>query len=226
MFALGGGFLFAGHKAHKGCFFYFLFESQASGQLSFALVKVILYCNSWFLWHAESANLSFPLSGAFNRMLGISSSHHHSILARTWSGFIQQCSPKLWTSQMKTLKLWQIWEKKCFFNKNELVVKVKYIKWRFSFVSPSYQRLCIFWLDFVSWFVNHCKIWLLTLFHRFIGSAKVNLADLASGQVKSLSSKNLALVNDSGQNIGVSGLIYSLIFKKKMFKTVTVYLTD
>lgn len=93
-------------KHTKGVFFYFLFESQASGQLSFALVKVVLYCNSWFLWRAESANLSFPLSGAFSRMLGVSSSHHyHSVLARTWPGFIQQCSPKLrGTSQMKTLK--------------------------------------------------------------------------------------------------------------------------
>lgn len=41
---------------------------------------------------------------------------------------------------------------------------------------------------------------------RFIGSAKVYLKDLASGQVKSLPSKNLALVNESGQNIGVSAL--------------------
>lgn len=41
--------------------------------------------------------------------------------------------------------------------------------------------------------------------YRFIGSAKVYLNDLASGQVvKSLPSKNLALVNESGQNIGVS----------------------
>lgn len=40
--------------------------------------------------------------------------------------------------------------------------------------------------------------------YRFIGSAKVNLKDLASGQVKSLSSKGLPLVNESGQNIGVS----------------------
>ncbi|TSK14575.1 Myoferlin [Bagarius yarrelli] len=39
---------------------------------------------------------------------------------------------------------------------------------------------------------------------KFIGSAKVYLKDLASGQVKSLPSKNLALVNDSGQNIGAT----------------------
>ncbi|KAM9462377.1 myoferlin isoform 1-T1 [Clarias gariepinus] len=39
---------------------------------------------------------------------------------------------------------------------------------------------------------------------KFIGSAKVNLKDLASGQVKSLSSKGLPLVNESGQNIGAT----------------------
>lgn len=39
---------------------------------------------------------------------------------------------------------------------------------------------------------------------RFIGSTKVSLKDLASGQVRSLPSKNLPLANESGQNIGVS----------------------
>lgn len=39
---------------------------------------------------------------------------------------------------------------------------------------------------------------------RFLGSAKVPLRDLATGQVRSLPSRNLALVNESGQSIGVS----------------------
>ncbi|XP_062859429.1 myoferlin [Trichomycterus rosablanca] len=39
---------------------------------------------------------------------------------------------------------------------------------------------------------------------KFLGSAKVYLTDLASNQVKSLPSKNLALVNESGQNIGAT----------------------
>lgn len=47
---------------------------------------------------------------------------------------------------------------------------------------------------------------------RFIGSAKVYLNDLASGQVKSLPSKNLPLVSESGQNIGVSPLTSSVCF--------------
>ncbi|KAI4889280.1 hypothetical protein NFI96_010829, partial [Prochilodus magdalenae] len=37
---------------------------------------------------------------------------------------------------------------------------------------------------------------------KLIGTAKVYLKELASGQVKSLTSKNLSLVNESGQNIG------------------------
>ncbi|KAI5627367.1 myoferlin, partial [Silurus asotus] len=43
-----------------------------------------------------------------------------------------------------------------------------------------------------------------SLSYRFLGSAKVYLKDLASGQVKSLDSKNLALVNESGQNFGAT----------------------
>ncbi|XP_037400131.1 myoferlin isoform X3 [Pygocentrus nattereri] len=39
---------------------------------------------------------------------------------------------------------------------------------------------------------------------KFIGSAKVYLKDLASGQVKSLPSKNVPLVSESGQNIGAT----------------------
>ncbi|XP_031416619.1 myoferlin isoform X1 [Clupea harengus] len=39
---------------------------------------------------------------------------------------------------------------------------------------------------------------------KFLGSAKVSLKDLASGQVRSLPSKNLALANDSGQDIGAT----------------------
>ncbi|KAF3708203.1 Myoferlin Fer-1-like protein 3 [Channa argus] len=40
--------------------------------------------------------------------------------------------------------------------------------------------------------------------HKFIGSAKVFLRDLASGQVKSLPSKNLPLVNEKQQAIGAT----------------------
>ncbi|XP_076856143.1 myoferlin isoform X1 [Brachyhypopomus gauderio] len=40
--------------------------------------------------------------------------------------------------------------------------------------------------------------------NKFIGSAKVYLKDLASGQLKSLPSKNVALVDESGQNIGAT----------------------
>ncbi|KAJ8406813.1 hypothetical protein AAFF_G00297290 [Aldrovandia affinis] len=39
---------------------------------------------------------------------------------------------------------------------------------------------------------------------RFIGSAKIHLRDLATGQVKSLPSKNLALVNEKSQDIGAT----------------------
>nr|XP_019938680.1 PREDICTED: myoferlin-like isoform X3 [Paralichthys olivaceus] len=37
---------------------------------------------------------------------------------------------------------------------------------------------------------------------KFLGSTKISLRDLASGQVRSLPSKNVPLVNESGQNIG------------------------
>ncbi|XP_040885259.1 myoferlin-like isoform X5 [Toxotes jaculatrix] len=39
---------------------------------------------------------------------------------------------------------------------------------------------------------------------KFLGSTKISLRDLASGQVKSLPSKNVPLVNESGQNIGAT----------------------
>ncbi|XP_020779848.2 myoferlin-like [Boleophthalmus pectinirostris] len=39
---------------------------------------------------------------------------------------------------------------------------------------------------------------------KFIGSAKISLRDLASGQVRSLPSKNVPLVNESGQSIGAT----------------------
>ncbi|KAG7462453.1 hypothetical protein MATL_G00185020 [Megalops atlanticus] len=39
---------------------------------------------------------------------------------------------------------------------------------------------------------------------RFIGSAKVSLQDLASGQVRSLSAKNLPLINEKNQDIGAT----------------------
>uniref|UniRef100_A0A3B5BDX5 Myoferlin-like n=1 Tax=Stegastes partitus TaxID=144197 RepID=A0A3B5BDX5_9TELE len=41
---------------------------------------------------------------------------------------------------------------------------------------------------------------------KFLGSTKIPLRDLAAGQVRSLPSKNVPLVNESGQNIGVSAL--------------------
>ncbi|CAK6964082.1 myoferlin-like [Scomber scombrus] len=39
---------------------------------------------------------------------------------------------------------------------------------------------------------------------KFLGSTKISLRDLASGQVKSLPSKNVPLVNESGQSIGAT----------------------
>lgn len=38
---------------------------------------------------------------------------------------------------------------------------------------------------------------------RFIGSAKISLRDLANGQTKSLPSRNVPLVNEKKQDIGV-----------------------
>uniref|UniRef100_A0A3B3XGF9 C2 domain-containing protein n=1 Tax=Poecilia mexicana TaxID=48701 RepID=A0A3B3XGF9_9TELE len=43
--------------------------------------------------------------------------------------------------------------------------------------------------------------------HKFIGSAKISLRDLASGQVKSLPSKNVPLINEKQQNVGVNKFI-------------------
>ncbi|XP_069547485.1 myoferlin isoform X3 [Brachyistius frenatus] len=40
--------------------------------------------------------------------------------------------------------------------------------------------------------------------NKFLGSTKILLQDLASGQVRSLPSKNVPLVNESGQNIGAT----------------------
>lgn len=52
------------------------------------------------------------------------------------------------------------------------------------------------------------KVGCLTLFvffsNRFLGCAKIYLKDLASGQARSLPCKNVPLVSESGQNIGVS----------------------
>lgn len=45
---------------------------------------------------------------------------------------------------------------------------------------------------------------ILHLMFRFLGSTKIALRDLSSGQVRSLPSRNVPLVNESGQNIGVS----------------------
>lgn len=41
------------------------------------------------------------------------------------------------------------------------------------------------------------------LFCRFIGSAKISLKDLASGQARSLPSKSIPLINEKKQEIGV-----------------------
>uniref|UniRef100_A0A8C3AYY4 Myoferlin n=1 Tax=Cyclopterus lumpus TaxID=8103 RepID=A0A8C3AYY4_CYCLU len=46
--------------------------------------------------------------------------------------------------------------------------------------------------------------------NRFLGSTKISLRDLASGQMRSLPSKNVPLVNASGQNIGVSFFLRAL----------------
>ncbi|PWA26023.1 hypothetical protein CCH79_00001684 [Gambusia affinis] len=40
--------------------------------------------------------------------------------------------------------------------------------------------------------------------HKFIGSAKISLRDLASSQVKSLPSKNVPLINEKQQNVGAT----------------------
>ncbi|MEQ2278309.1 hypothetical protein XENORESO_015987, partial [Xenotaenia resolanae] len=40
--------------------------------------------------------------------------------------------------------------------------------------------------------------------HKFIGSAKISLRDLACGQVKSLPSKNVPLVNEKQQSVGAT----------------------
>ncbi|XP_068440047.1 myoferlin-like isoform X2 [Clinocottus analis] len=40
--------------------------------------------------------------------------------------------------------------------------------------------------------------------NKFLGSTKISLKDLASGQMRSLPSKNVPLVNESGQNIGAT----------------------
>uniref|UniRef100_M3ZLA4 Myoferlin n=1 Tax=Xiphophorus maculatus TaxID=8083 RepID=M3ZLA4_XIPMA len=43
--------------------------------------------------------------------------------------------------------------------------------------------------------------------HKFIGSTKISLSDLASSQVKSLPSKNVPLINEKQQNVGVNKFI-------------------
>ena len=42
------------------------------------------------------------------------------------------------------------------------------------------------------------------MLYRFIGSAKISLRDLASGHVKSLPSKNVPLINEKQQAVGVN----------------------
>lgn len=44
------------------------------------------------------------------------------------------------------------------------------------------------------------------LLYRFIGSAKIFLRDLGSGQVRSLPSKNVPLLNEKQQAVGVNTL--------------------
>lgn len=47
------------------------------------------------------------------------------------------------------------------------------------------------------------------MFCRFLGSAKISLKDLATGQVKSFPFKDLALVNEKGQATGVSCSVFT-----------------
>uniref|UniRef100_A0A3B3TZD4 Myoferlin n=1 Tax=Poecilia latipinna TaxID=48699 RepID=A0A3B3TZD4_9TELE len=50
--------------------------------------------------------------------------------------------------------------------------------------------------------------------HKFIRSAKISLRDLASGQVKSLPCKNVPLINEKQQNVGVNKFLSFLLYFK------------
>lgn len=61
-------------------------------------------------------------------------------------------------------------------------------------------------------------VYFVFFLNRFLGSTKIHLRELSSGQVRSLPSRNVPLVNESGQNIGVSLTNlrnWKTIFKKK-----------
>lgn len=61
-------------------------------------------------------------------------------------------------------------------------------------------------------------IFLFCFMSRFLGATKISLRELSSGQVRSLPSRNVPLVNESGQNIGVSSCLWGLkIIRKKIF---------
>lgn len=58
---------------------------------------------------------------------------------------------------------------------------------------------------------------------RFLGSTKIPLRDLTTGRARSLPSRNVPLVNESGQNIGVGSAdmsIQKLIFLGEMIWTI------
>lgn len=64
-------------------------------------------------------------------------------------------------------------------------------------------------------------VYFVFFLNRFLGSTKIHLRELSSGQVRSLPSRNVPLVNESGQNIGVSLTNlrnWKTIFKKKKKK--------
>lgn len=59
--------------------------------------------------------------------------------------------------------------------------------------------------------------------NRFLGSTKIPLRDLSTGHARSLPSRNVPLVNESGQNIGVGSADMSdqkLIFLGEMIWTI------
>ena len=58
------------------------------------------------------------------------------------------------------------------------------------------------WLDNNAFFLIQ-DLTLISLILRFIGSAKISLRDLANGQATSLPLKNIPLVNEKQQAIGV-----------------------
>lgn len=79
-----------------------------------------------------------------------------------------------------------------------------------QYVNPEHSPYCLFEVFVLVVFFKQlspssCKdSFAEVLFFRFIGSAKISLRDLASGQVKSLPSKNVPLINEKQQAVGVN----------------------